>query len=64
MLATIATLTYLLNDIVVDNEWSIPSTFLPQTVEQLRVIWKVVSSEVSKLNDLQPGKKVVKIIAR
>ena len=34
--------TYLLDDIVVDDGWSIPSTFLQQTAKQLEVIWKVV----------------------
>ena len=44
------------DDVVADDEWSIPSTFLQQTVKQLEVIQEVfiVFSEVklpTKLND-------------
>ena len=46
----VATFTYLLDDIIVDDEWSIPSTFLQQTVKQIEVIRKVVLSEVSGTN--------------
>ena len=52
ILAKLATFLYLLDDIVVDDEWSIPSTFLQQTVKLLEVICKVVLPEVSKQNDL------------
>ena len=40
------------------------STFVQQTVLHLEVIWKVVLSEVSKLNNLQAGKIGVKIISK
>ena len=32
---------------VVDDGWSIQSTFLEQTVQQLEFVWEVVLSEVS-----------------
>ena len=38
--------------IIVDDGWSVASTFLQQSVKQLQVIWKVVLLEVFKLNDL------------
>ena len=44
-----STLSYLLEDVVVG--WSITLTFIRQTVKQLEVIWKVVLSDISKLND-------------
>ena len=44
--------TYLLDDIVVNDKCSIPSTFLQETVKQLEVTWKVTLTEISKLNDL------------
>ena len=52
ILAKLATFLYILDDIVVDDESSIPSTFLQQTVKQLEVIFKVVLPEVSKQHDL------------
>ena len=40
------------DEIIVDNQWSIPSTFLQQTVKQLEIVWEVVLPE-SKLNDVK-----------
>ena len=39
----------LVDDIVANYGWSIPLTFLQQTVKQLEVIWKVVLLEVFNL---------------
>ena len=40
------------DEIIVDDQWSIPSTFLQQTVKQLEIVWEVVLPE-SKLNDVK-----------
>ena len=40
------------DEIIVDNQWSIPSTFLQQTVKQREIVWEVVLPE-SKLNDVK-----------
>ena len=40
------------DEIIVDDQWSIPSTFLQQTVKKLEIIWEVVLPE-SKLNDVK-----------
>ena len=42
-------------DIVVNDGWSIPTTFPQQTVKQLEVTQNVVSSELTKLKDLVPS---------
>ena len=47
----------LFDDIVIDDEWSMPSTFTQQTIKQLGVIQEVVLSNVSNLNDLVMNKK-------
>ena len=43
------------DDIVVNDGWSIPTTFPQQTVKQLEVTQNVVSSELTKLKDLVPS---------
>ena len=40
------------NDVIIDDRWIIPSTFLQQTSKQLEITREVVLSEVSELNDL------------
>ena len=42
-------------DIIVNDGWSIPTTFPQQTVKQLEVTQNVVSSELTKLKDLVPS---------
>lgn len=42
-------------DIVVNDGWSMPTTFPQQTVKQLEVTQNVVSSELTKLKDLVPS---------
>ena len=39
-----------IDDVVVNNGWSIPSAFLQQTVKQVEVIQEVVLSEVVYLS--------------
>ena len=46
----------LLDNVVVNDGWSITRTFLQKTVKQPKVIGEVVLSEVSKQNDLMNKK--------
>ena len=46
-------MSVLSDDVIVNDRWIIPSTFLQQTVKQLEVIWEVVLSEVFQLNKLE-----------
>ena len=46
-------MSVLSDDVIVNDRWIIPSTFLQQTVKQLEVIWEVVLSEVFELNKLE-----------
>ena len=39
------------DDISINNGWSIPATFLEQTVKQLEVIREVVLSEVTSYTE-------------
>ena len=42
--------------IIVDDGWSIPSTFLQQTMRQIEVTREVALSEVFKVNNFLEGR--------
>ena len=48
--------SYLSDYIIVDDGWSIPSTFLQQTMRQIEVTREVALSEVFKVNNFLEGR--------